>query len=125
MACFSLAGPCAMARMPTSTACSLRPFETMRATLGDARSPSFGFISRRVKPLRHTHSIWIDETRRHGRVLRDTRNTRHWVMASSNENMPSEDKAYRKAYVPKRCVLPFPPLFRFLLPKLCLLTKLF
>eukprot|EP00230_Micromonas_polaris_P009291 CAMPEP_0117628942 /NCGR_PEP_ID=MMETSP0802-20121206/2715_1 /TAXON_ID=38833 /ORGANISM="Micromonas sp., Strain CCMP2099" /LENGTH=52 /DNA_ID=CAMNT_0005433147 /DNA_START=172 /DNA_END=327 /DNA_ORIENTATION=- len=52
MACFSVAGMNAVARMPTQVACTRRSFEPMRATLDDARAPSAlaGFFSRRVKP---------------------------------------------------------------------------
>ena len=92
MACLSMAGMHAVARMPTSTARSRRPFETTLATLHDACQPSAlaGFVSRRVKPhaLRHTEqSIWIDQTRRHGRALGDTRTPRRWAMAPSNESI--------------------------------------
>ena len=92
MACLSMAGMHAVARMPTRTARSRRPFETTLATLHDARQPSAlaGFVSRRVKPhaLRHTEqSIWIDQTRRHGRALGDTRTPRRWAMAPSNESI--------------------------------------
>ena len=111
MACFSVTGLHAVARMPTSAACSRRPFETSRVSLDHARQPSAlaGFFSRRVKPhaLRHTEqSIWMDQARRHGRVLRDTRKPRRWAMASSSESIPAEGEAARKAYVPRRCVLP-------------------
>ena len=110
MACVSVAGMHAVARMHTYTACTRRPFETTRATLHDARQPSAlaGFVSRRVKPhaLRHTEqSIWIDQTRRHGRALGDMRTSRRWEMVPSNEYIPSEGEAARKAYVPQRCVL--------------------
>ena len=92
MACLSMAGMHAVARMPTSTPRSRRPFETTLATLHDACQPSAlaGFVSRRVKPhaLRHTEqSIWIDQTRRHGRALGDTRTPRRWAMAPSNESI--------------------------------------
>ena len=85
MACVSLAGMHAVARIPTSTARTRRPFQTTRVSLHDAREPSAlaGFVSRRVKPhaLRHTEqSIWIDQTRRHGRALGDTRTPRYWAM---------------------------------------------
>ena len=50
-------------------------------------------------------SIWMDQTRRHGRALRDTRTPRRWAMAPSNESIPLEGEAIRKAYVPRRCVL--------------------
>ena len=111
MACFNMAGLHAVARMPTCTARSRRPFQTTRATLDDARQPSAlaGFVSRRVKPhaLRHTEqSIWNDQTRRHGRALRDTQKPRRWAMTPSNEFMPSEGEAARNACVPRRCVLP-------------------
>ena len=111
MACLSMAGMHAVARVPTSTARSRRPFETTLATLHDACQPSAlaGFVSRRVKPhaLRHTEqSIWIDQARRHGRALGDTRTPRRWAMAPSNEYIPSEVEAARKAFVPRRCVLP-------------------
>ena len=111
MACFSVAGMNAVARMPTQVACTRRSFEPMRATLHDAREPAAlaGFVSRRVKPhaLRHTEqSIWIDQARRHGRALRDTQTPRRWAMAPNNESIPSEGEAIRKAYVPRRCVLP-------------------
>jgi hypothetical protein len=111
MACVSVAGMHAVARMHTNTACTRRPFETTRATLHDARQPSAlaGFVSRRVKPhaLRHTEqSIWIDQTRRHGRALGDTRTHMRWAMPPSNESTPSEGEAIRHAYVPRRCVLP-------------------
>ena len=111
MACFSVSGMHAVARIPTRTACTRCPFETTRATLQDTREPSAraGFVSRRVKPhaLRHTEqAIWIDQARRHGRALRDTRTHRRWVMAPSNESIPAEGEAFRKAYVPRRCVLP-------------------
>ena len=111
MTCVSETGMHAVARMSTSTACSRRPFQTKRATLHDARQPSAlaGFVSRRVKPhaLRHTEqSIWIDQTRRHGRALGDTRTPMRLAMAPSNEYMPSEGEAARNAYVPRRCVLP-------------------
>ena len=81
------------------------PFETTRATLHDARQPSAlaGFFSRRVKPhaLRHTEqSIWNDQTRRHGRALRDTRKPRRWAMTPRNESIPSEFEAAGQAYVP-------------------------
>jgi len=82
------------------------PFETTRATLHDARQPSAlaGFFSRRVKPhaLRHTEqSIWMDQTRRHGRALRDTRKPRRWAMTPRNESIPSEFEAAGQAYVPR------------------------
>ena len=110
MACLSMAGMHAVARMSTRTACTRRPFETTRVSLLDAREASAlaGFFSRRVKPhaLRHTEqSIWMDQTRRHGRALRDTRTPRRWAMAPSNESIPLEGEAIRKAYVPRRCVL--------------------
>ena len=58
MACLSMAGMHAVARMSTRTACTRRPFETTRVSLLDAREASAlaGFFSRRVKPhaLRHT-----------------------------------------------------------------------
>ena len=111
MACFSVAGMHAVARMPTRVACTRRPFETTRVSLDNARQLAAlaGFVSRRVKPhaLRHTEqSIWIDQTRRHGRALGDTRTPRRWAMAPSNESIPSEGEAFRKAYIPRRCVLP-------------------
>ena len=111
MACFSVPGLHAVARMPTRTACTRRPLQTTRVSLDDARAPSAlaGFVSRRVKPhaLRHTEqSIWNDQTRRHGRALRDTQKPRRWAMTPSNEYMPSEGEAARNAYVPRRCVLP-------------------
>ena len=111
MACFSVAGMHAVARMPTRVACTRRPFETTRGSLDNARQPAAlaGFVSRRVKPhaLRHTEqSIWMDQTRRHGRALRDMRTPRRWAMAPNNESIPSEGEAIRKAYVPRRCVLP-------------------
>ena len=132
MACLSVAGLHAVARMSTSTARSRRPFETTRATLHDTREPSAlaGFFSRRVKPhaLRHTEqSIWMDQTRRQGRALGDTRTPRRWAMTPSNESIPSEGEAFRQAYVPRRCVLPFVlACLRFLLPtaKAASLTKL-
>jgi hypothetical protein len=110
MACFSVAGMHAVARMPTRVACTRRPFETTRVSLDNARQLAAlaGFVSRRVKPhaLRHTEqSIWMDQTRRHGRALRDTRTPRRWAMAPSNESIPLEGEAIRKAYVPRRCVL--------------------
>ena len=110
MACFSVAGMHAVARMPTRVACTRRPFETTRFSLDNARQPAAlaGFVSRRVKPhaLRHTEqSIWMDQTRRHGRALRDTRTPRRWAMTPSNESIPLEGEAIRKAYVPRRCVL--------------------
>ena len=110
MACVSLAGMHAVARIPTSTARTRRPFQTTRVSLHDAREPSAlaGFVSRRVKPhaLRHTEqSIWIDQTRRHGRALRDTRTPRRRAMART-KSIPSEGEAFRRAYVPQRCVLP-------------------
>ena len=116
MACFSVAGMHAVARMPTRVACTRRPFETTRVSLDNARQPAAlaGFVSRRVKPhaLRHTEqSIWMDQTRRHGRALRDTRTPRRWAMAPNNESIPSEGEAIRKAYVPRRCVLPSYSLF--------------
>ena len=113
MACFSMAGLHAVTRMHTITACSRRPFEPMRATLHDAREPAAlaGFCSRspRVKPhaLRHTkQSIWMDQARRHGRALGDTRTPRRWAMTPSNESTPSEGEAARNAYITRRCVLP-------------------
>ena len=111
MACFSVAGMHAVARMPTRVACTRRPFETTRVSLDNARQPAAlaGFVSRRVKPhaLRHTEqSIWNDQTRRHGRALRDTRKPRRWAMTPRNESIPSEFEAARQAYVPRRCVLP-------------------
>ena len=111
MACFSVAGMHAVARMPTRVACTRRPFETTRVSLDNARQPAAlaGFVSRRVKPhaLRHTEqSIWNDQTRRHGRALRDTRKPRRWAMTPRNESIPSEVEAARQAYVPRRCVLP-------------------
>ena len=111
MACFSVAGMHAVARMPTRVACTRRPFETTRVSLDNARQPAAlaGFVSRRVKPhaLRHTEqSIWNDQTRRHGRALRDTRKPRRWAMTPRNESVPSEFEAAGQAYVPRRCVLP-------------------
>ena len=111
MACFSVSAMHAVARIPTRTACTRRPFETTRATLQDTREPSAraGFVSRRVKPhaLRHTEqAIWIDQTRRHGRALGDTRTPRRWAMNPSSEYIPSEGEAARKAYVPRGYVLP-------------------
>ena len=110
MACFSVAGMHAVARMPTRVACTRRPFETTRVSLDNARQPAAlaGFVSRRVKPhaLRHTEqNIWIDQTRRQGRALGDTRTPRRRAMAR-NESIPSEVEAARKAFVPRRCVLP-------------------
>ena len=110
MACVSLAGMHAVARIPTSTARTRRPFQTTRVSLHDAREPSAlaGFVSRRVKPhaLRHTEqSIWIDQTRRQGRALGDTRTPRRRAMART-KSIPSEGEAFRRAYVPQRCVLP-------------------
>jgi hypothetical protein len=106
MACFNMVGLHAVARIPASTARSRRPFETTRVSLDNAREPFAlaGFFSRRVKPhaLQHTeHSMWMDQTRRHGRALRDTRTPRRWAMAPSNEYIPSEVEAARKAYVPR------------------------
>ena len=124
MACFNMAGLHAVARMSTSAARSRRPFETTRATLDDARQPSAlaGFFSRRVKPhaLRHTEqSIWMDQTRRQGRALGDTRKPRRWRMAPSNEYIPSEGEAARHAYIPRRCVLPLSSLVYDLTAKAC------
>ena len=107
--------------MSTRTACTRRPFETTRVSLLDAREASAlaGFFSRRVKPhaLRHTEqSIWMDQARRHGRALGDTRTPRRWAMAPSNESIPSEGEAARKALFPQvraSLVLAF---LRFLLP---------
>ena len=98
MACVSLAGMHAVARIPTRTACTRCPFETTRATLQDTREPSAraGFVSRRVKPhaLRHTEqSTWMDQARRHGRALRDTRKPGRWAMTPSSEYVPSEGEA--------------------------------
>ena len=73
------------------------------------RARRIRFVSRRVKPhaLRHTEqSIWMDQARRHGRALRDTRTPRRWAMVPSNESIPAEGEAIRQAYVPRRCVLP-------------------
>ena len=125
MACFSVPGLHAVARMPTRTACTRRPLQTTRVSLDDARAPSAlaGFVSRRVKPhaLRHTEqSIWMDQARRHGRALRDTPTPRRWAMAPSNESIPSEVEAFRQACVPRRCVLPLSSLvydFSCQLPK--------
>jgi len=111
MACVSVASMNAVARMPLRTARSRRPFQTTRVSLDNARrepAALAGFVSRRVKPhaLRHTEqSIWIDQTRRHGRALGDMRTSRSWEMVPSNEYIPSEGEAARKAYVPQRCVL--------------------
>ena len=111
MACVSVASMNAVAQMPLRTARSRRPFQTTRVSLDDARrepAALAGFVSRRVKPhaLRHTEqSIWIDQTRRHGRTLGDMRTSRRWEMVPSNEYIPSEGEAARKAYVPQRCVL--------------------
>jgi len=111
MACVSVASMNAVARMPLRTARSRRLFQTTRVSLDDARrepAALAGFVSRRVKPhaLRHTEqSIWIDQTRRHGRALGDMRTSRRWEMVPSNEYIPSEGEAARKAYVPQRCVL--------------------
>eukprot|EP00230_Micromonas_polaris_P002905 CAMPEP_0119208438 /NCGR_PEP_ID=MMETSP1327-20130426/639_1 /TAXON_ID=38833 /ORGANISM="Micromonas pusilla, Strain RCC2306" /LENGTH=136 /DNA_ID=CAMNT_0007204957 /DNA_START=34 /DNA_END=441 /DNA_ORIENTATION=- len=95
-----MAGLHAVTRMHTITACSRRPFEPMRATLHDAREPAAlaGFCSRspRVKPhaLRHTkQSIWMDQARRHGRALRETRKPGRWAMTPSSEYVPSEGEA--------------------------------
>jgi hypothetical protein len=112
MMCFSLAGMHAVVWIPMRTARSRRPFETTRVSFDHARrepAALAGFVSRRVKPhaLRHTEqAIWIDQARRHGRALRDTRTHRRWVTAPSNESIPAEGEAFRKAYVPRRCVLP-------------------
>ena len=111
MACVSVASMNAVARMPLRTARSRRPFQTTRVSLDNARrepAALAGFVSRRVKPhaLRHTEqSIWIDQTRRHGRALGDIRTSMRWEMVPSNEYIPSEGEAARKAYVPQRCVL--------------------
>ena len=118
MACFSVAGMHAVARMPTRVACTRRPFETTRVSLDNARQPAAlaGFVSRRVKPhaLRHTEqSIWMDQTRRHGRALGDTRTPRRWAMNPSSEYIPSEGEAARKAYVPRGYVLPLSSLVFF------------
>ena len=126
MACVSVASMNAVARMPLRTARSRRLFQTTRVSLDDARrepAALAGFVSRRVKPhaLRHTEqSIWIDQTRRHGRALGDTRTPRRWAMTPSNESIPSEGEAFRQAYVPRRCVLPLSSLvydFSCQLPK--------
>ena len=110
MACLSMAGLHAVTRMSTSSARTQRPFETKRVSLDHARQPSTlaGFFSHRVKPhARHTEqSIWIDQARRHGRALGDTRKPRRWAMMPSNESIPVEAEAIRQAYVPRRCVLP-------------------
>jgi len=81
MACLNMSGLHAVARIPTRVVCTpRRPFQTTRVSLDNARSRQpaalAGFVSRRVKPhaLRHTEqSIWMDQTRRHGRALGDTR----------------------------------------------------
>ena len=132
MACFSVAGMHAVARMPTRVACTRRPFETTRVSLDNARQPAAlaGFVSRRVKPhaLRHTEqSIWMDQTRRHGRALGDTRTPRRWAMAPSNESIPSEGEAARKALFPQVRASLVLACLRFLLPtaKAASLTKLF
>ena len=132
MACLSMAGMHAVARMSTRTACTRRPFETTRVSLLDAREASAlaGFFSRRVKPhaLRHTEqSIWMDQTRRHGRALGDTRTPRRWAMAPSNESIPSEGEAARKALFPQVRASLVLACLRFLLPtaKAASLTKLF
>ena len=130
MACFSMAGLHAVTRMHTITACSRRPFEPMRATLHDAREPAAlaGFCSRspRVKPhaLRHTkQSIWMDQARRHGRALGDTRSPRRWAMAPSNESIDlRKAKLFAVNMFPAGACF---PCLRFLLPKLRVLTKLF
>ena len=110
MACLSMAGLHAVTRMSTSSARTQRPFETKRVSLDHARQPSTlaGFFSHRVKPhARHTEqSIWIDQARRHGRALGDTRTPGWWAMVPRNEYMPSEGEAARKAYIPRRCVFP-------------------
>ena len=92
MACFNMAGLHAVTRMHTSTASTRRPVEITRVSLDNARQPSAlaGFFSRRVNPhaLRHTEqSIWMDQARRHGRALGDTRTPRRWAMAPSNESI--------------------------------------
>ena len=127
MACFDMAVMHAVARIPAITARSQQPLaQPTRAKLDHARrqhAALAGFVSRRVKPhaLRHTEqSIWIDQTRRHGRALGDTRTPRRWAMAPSNEYIPSEVEAARKAFVPRRCVLPLSSLvydFSCQLPK--------
>ena len=129
MACFSVPGLHAVARMPTRTACTRRPLQTTRVSLDDARTPSAlaGFFSRRVKPhaLRHTEqSIWMDQTRRHGRALRDTPTRRRWAMAplriytfGRRSCSPSICSPQVRASLVLACL-------RFLLPKR-LLTKLF
>ena len=134
MACFSVAGMHAVARMPTRVACTRRPFETTRVSLDNARQPAAlaGFVSRRVKPhaLRHTEqSIWMDQTRRHGRALRDTRTPRRWAMAPSNESIytrgrRSFSQSIYSTQVRASLVL---VCLRFLLPtaKAASLTKLF
>ena len=94
MACFDMAVMHAVARIPAITARSQQPLaQPTRATLDHARrqhAALAGFVSRRVKPhaLRHTEqAIWIDQTRRHGRALGDTRTPRRWAMAPSNESI--------------------------------------
>ena len=59
MACLSMAGMHAVARVPTRTPRTRRPFQTTRATLHDAPEPSAlaGFVSRRVKPHVREQSI--------------------------------------------------------------------
>jgi len=111
MACFGFAVMHAVPHIPVSNARIRWPFETTRVSADHARQPSAlaGIFSRRVNPhaLRHTeHSIWVDQTRRHGRALDDTRAPRRWAMTPSNESIPSEGEAIRQAYVPRRCVLP-------------------
>ena len=133
MACVSVASMNAVARMPLRTARSRRPFQTTRVSLDNARrepAALAGFVSRRVKPhaLRHTEqSIWIDQTRRHGRALGDTRTPRRWAMAPSNESIPSEGEAARKALFPQVRASLVLACLRFLLPtaKAASLTKLF
>ena len=131
MACVSVASMNAVARMPLRTARSRRPFQTTRVSLDNARrepAALAGFVSRRVKPhaLRHTEqSIWIDQTRRHGRALGDTRTPRRWAMAPSNESIYTRG---RRSFSQSICspqvraslVL---ACLRFLLPKRRVLTK--
>ena len=99
MACVSVTIMHAVARMPLSTARSRRPFETTLVTL--PRSPdSFHVVSNRA--------VHLDGPGTKARAC----SWRHAIAQTLGDGTeqrvyrPAEGEAFRREYVPRRCVLP-------------------
>ena len=130
MACLSMAGMHAVARMPTSTARSRRPFETTLATLHDACQPSalagFFFTSCQTARASAHRAVHLDrpDTKaracpwRHANVqaLSDGTEQRVYTFGSRSRSQSICSTQVRASLV-LACL-------RFLLPKQRVLTKL-